>query len=668
MVRVPRVSDTGAVGGRLQAGRVVPFQDQTGQQLQQLGDAVSRTGAAALRVGLHQQDEARAYEAGESRARSDAALQNYVRAVSGAKVAGADAQLSEALRGVWGEVSGKIGGDAVDGHKAALTALEEKQRAIGETLESPEQREAFGRMAAARVRLMAGRVDAHVKEQAKAYEIGERTARAEASLQDYVVFMGQPEAAAHRGAMLAEVERLADVSNLPQDSAQRAELRQKALTKMHLTAVESMLQGGAGGAAAYLEQHAGEIEAGKLADARRIVGRATVAERSTQLALELAERPVPAEQAERLGVEVPRADMSPGERMRAEERGRLQRLELAGEELDRRFASGEITAEIRDATLDRLGSDFSRRQRLVAERGRQILTEAEQWLVANPTAAVGDLPPLLADQVDGLGLSGDLRQFAASGRRYVTDPQAFVEARAIPERALAKASEAELFVAWRGKLSNADFEDLLARRARAVGGGDSKAMWLLTKNERIERAARNPLLGKLPADPNTKASREQQEAFDSWRMELEGVLRAAGVKDGDMDGLQRVIDSVMADKVRVDPGMFSREREVALMSIPGSSRNPLDAAAAGGAFVNVGGRQVNIRDIPRSDWDAISAFLVSKGQAPTAAAVADYWLATKPGGAAPAKVPARAPAPVVWPQPDGKAARYYTPSIPMGGQ
>lgn len=608
------------------------------RQIQEFGQALSTVGGVTTRIGLEVQDN-----------------------IDESAVRLSDAVLRQRVAETWGDYSQRIGQQAVFDPAAPMRKVEADRRKLEEKL-SPTQRQLWKMSADSVIGDLSVKVKSHHAEQARVFEFATHTARAETA----IISRNQALEAGDDGERLAqealvgsEVVAAARLQGVA-DEAMPGLVR-TAFTKMHALHIDRLASEGRGiEAAGYLRSamDRGQIQPEEVGRLRRVVDRAELDDRSTQLQMRIVgqlER-IPIEEATAVvhvngnplevttwQGEQQRAGKVPP-RYRANPVTRPTFLLEARQELDRLYTAKEITAAERDATFSRIKEEHALRRGTEAESTQGMLQQAEQWLTANPTAGVQSLAkanPQLFDGLEQRGLLPDLNTFAESGRRYSTDPDAFVAARSIDEDTLRKLTPQQLFVAFRPKLSNRDFESLMARHAQAMGSANESQLSLLKIDERVEIAARKMGL-TVPSD-RKRPSEEIRKRFSEFRGELDNRLLRKQAELGrritDQE-LQNELDEMIVDKIRIDPypmqGLVFGKRgflDVVVGSEVEISAAALSSERIGEAFVYVGGEQVYLRDIPEEHRARIPNFLRSKGQAPTMQLVAELWMeAGAPGG------------------------------------
>jgi hypothetical protein len=623
-MRVPAAPRVGLDAPRspgFDAPRIPPPQNPAPEQIQQLGQGLSSLGGQMTRIGLHIQDQ-----------------------VNQSEVQLVDAAMAEEITRRWTEYRQTIGQGALYGRETVVKGLEETQRKLAAGLKNNEQREAFAMASRQRLADAQARIDAHYAGEARTFEFAVASARAEAALgaRNAALDDNPDEAAAHDQAMRIEVQRMAQLQGLVKEPAE-ALLRQ-ATTKMHALRIDELLAGERGlEAGAYLRQaiERGEIDPEQVPKMRRMVSRVELDDKAGRMALDLV-RDLTA-----VPVQQPTADVQvegdlfqvttwQGELERAGRAEPVRKpvpilrptfLQEARDQLNEQFQAGKISAAERDAVFAKVREEHDVARTTDAAQGKAAIEAGEQWLMQNPMRSVQGLAtenPALFDELQQRGAIPDLNAFADSGRRYTTDPAAWMRSRSVTDEQLRQVKADELFVAFRGRLGNADLDQLMARHAKAQGTATAEQTSILSTGDRVERAAR--AIGVLPKDAGAKPSDSQQSRYEDWRTEVNAAVEGESArlkrKLTDQE-LQGVLDGMVADKVKT-AGWFGADREAVLSTVPGKD--------TGEGYVYVGDEQLFLRDVPRTQWAEISAFLRTKGQSPTAQTIMELWAARgRPG-------------------------------------
>lgn len=232
---VPQVSQQAGGSPQFQAPGVVPVQDQTGQQLQQQGQALERVGYSTVRLGDEIQDRNNVARVNEA----DSLLSDYLR---------------QRLNPVDGyrSTQGKAAGDS---YEAIQKEFETKRAEIEATLQNGQQRQAFGGVAQQRIGRARDLVDGHMAHQTSIYEAAQHEASAKTHAADYVDSLGDPRAMALSLSLLKRsVSEAMDIKGA--SAEQKALAIRESLTGTHAAAIDTLItEGDAQGAKEYLAQN-----------------------------------------------------------------------------------------------------------------------------------------------------------------------------------------------------------------------------------------------------------------------------------------------------------------------------------------------------------------------------------------------------------------------------
>ncbi len=524
MPRIPQVGLQSPQVVPFQAPGTVPVQGSAGRQAAQLGGAIQQ-------LGHRVQDE-----------------------LDHSKVQEADSLLSDAIRkGLTDPETGYrtlAGKHAVDGRQAALDALNEQRRKIGSGL-TPDQQRLFQRAADARMQAATQAIDTHYSASLQAYQQGSKKAAVDAGIQDAIEAASaygpqSEEFQVAAGKVKRDIDLLSDMLGISPEQA--AGLRQEATTQIHEANVAKMLDAGQVKAArAYMAKYRDEMTAAGTKASATGLHTATIKDESTRLALELM-KPPPLSPERAIATK----GMSDAQILQYDEGQRLIQVQASLEELDNRFLSDSISAELRDATRDRIIKEESRRRTEIGESGQQALNAAELFLRNNKFASIDDVPSADLTRVKALGLLDTLKTFAENGR-YDTNPQALIALMAMDPENLAAIPDGEFYVQTRRVLSDSDMKLLQARR-KAVAT-ERKAT---EKDLRLVSTAENTLVlaAKLGIDPQDKV------AFDFFRRRVEDrLLLEADGKPLTVEQERKVFDAMAMEKADVPGSIYGYNQE-----------------------------------------------------------------------------------------------------------
>lgn len=332
-IPLPSVQQTTSQAGQFSAPGVVPFQDTTGQQLQQAGQAMQQSGAqvSAMAAELQDQyDEARAKEA-------DLALAYDV-----------DTHVGGYLQSVGKDATG-------DARQKALDAVQERRRSIEAGLGNDMQRRMFRQAADSRLLRASSVSGAHEARQTRVFAGSQAAARAEAAGReafDALMANDMEGFQDKKGLMLREVDAAATITGAGDD--EKANLRLGATTQLHASIVKKLVDGGhATPARDYLEGAKDEIAPEARTQLEGLVKNATRDEEAFHAANYYANR-------------------YPGDLL-------AQVDGIRGEALREK---DPLAVEIVDRAIARLEKDAARRNEETYRVKRDVLTEAQDWIRA----------------------------------------------------------------------------------------------------------------------------------------------------------------------------------------------------------------------------------------------------------------------------------------------
>lgn len=364
----------------LQAANVVPFQapgveqmrNAAPEQLQKFGQVTVQAAVAANTIADRIQNEF-----------DDAATKE------------ADNLLSDQLRtSIYDPEKGylaTVGKPALDSRKATIESMNEAKQKVEQTLTTDMQRKMFNQVANRRLQTAMTQVDSHAMQQARVYNVAESKARATASVQDAVANastwnMKDEEGKAtgpynlYKSTAISEMNSLADTMGMAADSSQRKELVLAATTQIATEVVSGMVANDqAAQARDYLKNaiKTKEIDPTKVDQLQNLVKTAGVKDDSLRLSMSL--------------------------------KGGLKE-QLSS--VDQMFKDGKISAEVRDATVQRAEHNYTQRKALQDEGNKAAMGSFQEWIIKNPGKPIVDAPANLYNWAKGQGQLAGLDGFA----------------------------------------------------------------------------------------------------------------------------------------------------------------------------------------------------------------------------------------------------------------
>lgn len=204
----------------------------------------------------------------------------------------------------------------------------------------------------------------------------------------------------------------------------------------------------------------------------------------------------------------------------------------------------------------------------------------------------------------------------------VHNPEAWAQILSMPRENLAAMSPIEFFREFRPHLDDAHLEKgyALLNDARGEVGTDAKHLEVITTANRVKKAAIDA--GLLPAAG--KANDNEVKAFAQFERLVDDRVRQfeatdlQGKRKANSAELQQIVDGTLMDKVFVSrTGWFDREVIAGVAA-------PEDLPRA---YVNVGGQEVRVAQIPANQRAVIASKLQSRGLPVTEQRIAELWVA-----------------------------------------
>ena len=253
----------------------------------------------------------------------------------------------------------------------------------------------------------------------------------------------------------------------------------------------------------------------------------------------------------------------------------------------------------------------------------EALDTAYRGLYANG-GNMNALPVSVRAMIPGDKLSA-VMGFADTVRKSggaVHNPEAWAQVLSMPRESLAAMSPIEFFREFRPHLDDTHLEKgyALLNDARGEVGTDAKHLEVITTANRVKKAAIDA--GLLPA--TGKANDNEVKAFAQFERLVDDRVRQfeatdlQGKRKANSAELQQIIDGTLMDKVFVSrTGWFDREVIAGLTAPEDLTR----------AYVNVGGQEVRVAQIPANQRAVIASKLQSRGLPVTEQRIAELWVA-----------------------------------------
>ena len=253
----------------------------------------------------------------------------------------------------------------------------------------------------------------------------------------------------------------------------------------------------------------------------------------------------------------------------------------------------------------------------------EALDTAYRGLYANG-GNMNALPVSVRAMIPGDKL-GAVMGFADTVRKSggaVHNPEAWAQILSMPRENLAAMSPIEFFREFRPHLDDAHLEKgyALLNDARGEVGTDAKHLEVITTANRVKKAAIDA--GLLPA--TGKANDTEVKAFAQFERLVDDRVRQfeatdlQGKRKANSAELQQIVDGTLMDKVFVSrTSWFDREVIAGLAAPEDLTR----------AYVNVGGQEVRVAQIPASQRAVIASKLQGRGLPVTEQRIAELWVA-----------------------------------------
>ena len=261
-------------------------------------------------------------------------------------------------------------------------------------------------------------------------------------------------------------------------------------------------------------------------------------------------------------------------------------LKAATSDLNQRFLAGDITAEVRDATIVRLQQGEKANTESRAELRTQLTGQYQTALANDLTATPYDLPATLQLQLQQEGLWDDAINFAKNGR-FITDKDAWIDFLNMPASELASMSDAEYQAKYRSKLDNSDFDKGLKILNDAKNVGGTLSMATRIKNGAYVAIGKNPGAKLDDKDKQRLAAMEQNI---SNRVASRRASKPVGSELTDEE-LNAVISESQRDVVKQSRWYWSDKIRPVGALLPDELKK---------AEVTVGGKDVKISSIPEA--------------------------------------------------------------------
>lgn len=437
MVQVPRVPSVNLqpiATPALQAPRPVVMQDQRYKEAAALAGATGELAQASFRMDAIQKRE------DAQRAREQLKVQNQLDDADAKRL---DNLFADQIRQTLTDYGNTIGRPAIDSRDDVVKKLADTQESLLKSAKNPIQRtmveDAFNR------RFMTARasIDDHYNKQAKNTAFGEAKARAELAQTDYTRnITADPQTAVRDwNTMLSEVDALGDLQGLAADSAERRRMRLDVTDKTHALVFKNLMReeriDEATQYANFVSGRKDEIKEETLAEIKGIMENA----QSNKKLRDLLSSPAMFNMDQD-------AQLNTAFQLRQD--GKLNEEEY-----------GTLTKAIYSI------SDAERERN--AQVSASTLQKAVQFMRDNPGKTVLNMNPVDLQELRRTGMLPSLQNYDPKLGDWRTDRGVVVELENMPASQLTAMSDAELFVKYRAKLNEKDFNYIRNLKTRMAG-------------------------------------------------------------------------------------------------------------------------------------------------------------------------------------------------------
>lgn len=617
-----------------------------GQQQQQYGQAVMQSGNAQAQIALDIQKD-----------------------VNEAATKEADNAAAEALNTLLHDPkSGYLntqGKNTLASTEETLKSAQDVIDKAGEGLTNDMQRRMFTDVARRRMLMAREQISVHAAAQTKVYNETETTKRMGNSRKDAaanwtlwntgkVLEDGTKEPNAYstaKATMIAEANHLAEMKGFGPDSETAKSLRLEQTTLLHGDIISTMLAADKiKDAKEYYEKNSEEIDPEKRDEFKKALNTAGVAEESIKLARAMSimnDGRSLVQQREDLDQMLEKGDITAATHSatmqqlvqlhtikKAEQSeqtaGQATNLELSLKgkgslkaqlgTLDTMFKNGQITAEVRDNTSQRLEHNYQLQKAAQADGEKAVIGNATDWFVQHPGANILDFQKSNPGAYNALKNNGHLSGIVAfaKGNKVETDPAVWASVMSNTQE-LKSMTPTDIFNKYRLKLDDSHLDRLYAINAALTGSKDEQHLSIMSTSEMVKDAAVRMSL--LPA--SGKPSESQSKSFNEFQNQIDAKVAAfeastlQGKRKASQEELKKILQDVEMDKV-YQRRTFLPNKEVPLISLPASDMS--------NAYVKVGEEEVPLASISAAQRALIIPALRRAGKPATEQNIADFWV------------------------------------------
>lgn len=501
MPRIPTQGLSGQMTGRLQAGQVVPFQNQAPQQMQQFGRALEFTGANVAALGAD-------IEAENDAARVKEAVKQF-RAFSQAQLSTKDGYRA------------RYGKEAQDTYQETSDAFRQRKDSLYGALQNDQQRQMFSDAADAILEQSRATMDGHYAQQTRAYNISETDAALKTEIEGYV----ESRDPATLSRVRQQVDEFADLARYGPEQRERA--MKDALAQAHAGAFDALMaEEDTDGARAYLSQHGGAMGSTTRTRAESLLRKA-----------------VHLEKVQRIGDEI----IDKGGSL-------MDQLEAV-----RRMSEGEnprVSATVRADLERRLEHAADRRRAEESRAAVEALTTAQEW------AATGaPLTPEMAQALEDTGQMWKYDAWLNQDQGWQTSGYGFRSLTTMSDQELLRfKSEDEVWDTFRTEMSDKHLPLMVGRwqGAMEAAGKSYAAQQAAMGKDAFELTQHKQILHwfrKLPEIPENleKPDGDRIAMFDRFEKAVIDTANAnARGRQATSKDLDDAAEQVMAKKLYLD--------------------------------------------------------------------------------------------------------------------
>jgi hypothetical protein len=617
-----------------------------GQQQQQYGQALQQSGNAQAQIALDIQKDV-----------NDAATKEADNAAAQA--------VNTLLHDPKSGYLNTQGKEALERREDAQKYIQDSLDKAGETLTNDMQRRMFTDVARRRLLMAQEQINVHAAAQTKVYNETETTKRIDNSRKDAVANWAlwntgkvledgtkEPNAfSTAKATMLAEANHLAAMKGFGPDSETAKSLRLGQTTTLHGDILNTMLAADkTKEAKEYYEKNSEEIDPEKRDDFKKALNTAGVAEESIKLARAMSimnNGQSLVQQREELDQMLEKGDITAATHSatmqqlvqlhtikKAEQSeqtaGQATNLELSLKgkggltsqltTLDTMFKNGQITAEVRDNTRQRLEHNYQLQKAVQAEGEKSIIGNATDWFVQHPGANILDFQKANPGAYNALKNNGHLSGIVSFARANKVDTDPAVWASVMTnQQELKSMTPTDIYNKYRLKLDDAHLDRLYAMNAALNGSKDEQHLSIMSTSEMVKDSAVR--MGVLPA--SGKPGDSQSKAFNEFQNQIDAKVAAfetttlQGKRKASQEELKKILQEVEMDKV-YQRRTFMPDKQVPLITVP--------ANEMGSAYVKIGPDEVPLAAIPAGQRALIIPALRRAGKPITEENIADFWV------------------------------------------